>query len=165
MLDRDVVRCARYHVDKHVVKMITEHNQLMSTACHLLGLGSPELYKLTHKNHPAAVWVRGSREHFEFLLELTRQLELEFQHRFKKPHAGSRLFSYLGRQVRRLPSNGWVDPPQCMPDDCKADDVVQAYRTYYRRYKRHIARWKFRDIPAWFLTEGENHEENQHVVF
>ena len=31
-LDEDPVTCARMHVDKHVVKMIVEYAQLLSTA-------------------------------------------------------------------------------------------------------------------------------------
>ena len=31
-LDRDVRKCAQMHLDKHVVKMIIEYAQLMSTA-------------------------------------------------------------------------------------------------------------------------------------
>lgn len=31
-LDRDVSKCAEYHNDKHVVKMIIEYAQLLSTA-------------------------------------------------------------------------------------------------------------------------------------
>lgn len=35
-LDRDPVRCAAYHCDRHVVKMILEIAQLLSTAWHVL---------------------------------------------------------------------------------------------------------------------------------
>jgi hypothetical protein len=42
------------------------------------------------------------------------------------------------------------DPPQCMPDDCKGDDTVQAYRQYYAKHKYHIASWKKRGTPEWW---------------
>ena len=35
-LDYDAQRCAEYHCDKHVVKMIIEYAQLMSTAHRIL---------------------------------------------------------------------------------------------------------------------------------
>lgn len=37
-LDRNIRKCAAYHCDKHVVKMILESTQLLSTALHLNGL-------------------------------------------------------------------------------------------------------------------------------
>ena len=35
-LDKDVKKCAEMHVDKHVVKMILEYAQLLSTAHRVL---------------------------------------------------------------------------------------------------------------------------------
>ena len=35
-LDNDVAKCAEMHCDKHVVKMISEYAQLMSTAHRML---------------------------------------------------------------------------------------------------------------------------------
>lgn len=48
--------CARDHCDKHVVKMIIEYAQLLSTAHHVLDGDSARdgIYRLTHKNHPSA---------------------------------------------------------------------------------------------------------------
>ena len=56
-LSTDVEEGARFHCDKHVVKMILEYAQLMSTA-HVELDGSQVAYKPTHKNRPCAVWVR-----------------------------------------------------------------------------------------------------------
>ena len=39
-----------------------------------------------------------------------------------------------------------------MPDHCKNDDTVKAYRKYYISEKADIARWKSRIIPYWFTT-------------
>lgn len=54
-LSRDPVLCAEMHCDKHVVKMILETAQLLSTAHWELGSTAP--YKPTHKNHPLALQV------------------------------------------------------------------------------------------------------------
>jgi hypothetical protein len=40
-----------------------------------------------------------------------------------------------------------------MPDDVKHEDPVQAYRNYYNVHKQHIATWKFRDMPDWFIPD------------
>ncbi len=41
--------------DKHVIKLILESCQLLSTAHHLLGDSSKITYKATHANHPCAM--------------------------------------------------------------------------------------------------------------
>lgn len=38
-----------------------------------------------------------------------------------------------------IPSGEWVDPPQCMPDEYKADDAVEGYWNYYINEKQNIA--------------------------
>ena len=35
----------------------------------------------------------------------------------------------------------YVDPPQCMPEECKGEDTVLAYQTYYIIEKAKIATW------------------------
>ena len=77
-LDEDPVLAAQMHCDKHVVKMILESAQLLSTA-HLLIDGDEladerGLYKATHKNHPSSKWVRDSSENYEWLWNLFDQL-------------------------------------------------------------------------------------------
>ena len=58
-LHRDPVEAARLQCDRHVVKMILETAQMLSTA-HLELDGKQVAYKATHKNHPSTVWVRSS---------------------------------------------------------------------------------------------------------
>ena len=58
ILDSDITISARYHVYQHVVKMITELAQLLSTANRMSQLD--EGYKTTHINHPCSIWVRKS---------------------------------------------------------------------------------------------------------
>ena len=63
--------CAKSHCDKHVVKMILEYSQLLSTAHHELdGEPSIECYKSTHKNHPSALWARTNRSNYNWLWSL-----------------------------------------------------------------------------------------------
>jgi hypothetical protein len=40
---------------------------------------------------------------------------------------------------------------QAMPDSCKTDDPVQAYRQYYIQEKKYMAKWTNREIPSWFV--------------
>ena len=37
-----------------------------------------------------------------------------------------------------------------MPEYCKDDDVVRAYRNYYILEKNNFAVWKYSGTPEWF---------------
>jgi hypothetical protein len=175
-LDDDPVLCASWHNDKHVVKMILESCQLLSTAHRVhdglvTQIRSPKngrrlwhwalkdsvqdkmLYQATHVNHPCAVWCRSSRDAYRWLWALTRALATEYTHRYGRIHKceSDGLIVWLQRAPAWCPSVGITEPPQAMPDRCKVPgNPVEAYRNYYRQEKRHLATWKARSIPAWF---------------
>jgi hypothetical protein len=147
-LDTDIKRCAAYHCDKHVVKMILEYAQLLSTTTHqLLGVGP---YKPTHANHPCAIWTRKSEANFFYLVDLQEQLNLEY----KKRYSGRDHKSYLVvRNELELPtftSTEFTEPPKCVPDEYKHLDVVTAYREYYKKDKAYFCTWKT-EVPSWFI--------------
>jgi hypothetical protein len=160
-LSRDPAEAARFHNDKHVVKMILESAQLLSTAHRLLdGIDNvlPDdregvLYRATHKNHPSAIWVRSELDHYRWTHDLLYYLIGEFRYRYGKPHATERLQPFLLTAPHNIPMDGaciMQDPPQCMPDDCKHEDCVTAYRQYYKKHKYHIAKWTRREQPEWW---------------
>ena len=151
-LDPNPITCAEYHCDQHCVKMILETAQLLSTAHHVNGDSTlPELYKATHINHPTSVWVRSSVDHYLWAYSLFTELLAEFEHRRNKVHASSRLKKSLA-QVPSIPDNGFIAPPQCMPDEYKiVGDTVGAYKKYYVGDKSRFATWNWgRAIPKWF---------------
>lgn len=87
-LHSDAKECAVMHCDKHVVKMILETAQLLSTAHRLLdGNDDPILYKATHKNHPSAIWTRKSQKNYLWLTSLLQNLCQEYTYRYGKIHA------------------------------------------------------------------------------
>lgn len=147
-LDEQPRTAARYHCDKHVVKMVLETAQLLSTAHH--ELGSTATYKSTHKNHPSALWVRSSRQHYEWAVELWLALMDEYTARYKKVHACARLIDELSTPPKRIPDAGWVQPPQCMPDEYHRKCAVDAYRAYYVGAKAPICRWAHSPTPNFF---------------
>jgi hypothetical protein len=148
-LDNDPEIAAHYHCDKHVVKMILETAQLLCTAHHELGSGTDEMYKSTHKNHPSAVWVRASVEHYEWAYSLFVSLLEEYTSRYKKEHKTSRLVDVLKEIPYKLQSNGFIHPPQCMPDAYKHKDTVKAYISYYTNEKSAIAKYMYSDTPKF----------------
>lgn len=148
-LDTNIVRCAEYHADKHVCKMIVEYAQLLSTAHYVLD-GIQVGYKPTHKNHPCAVWARQSNNNYTWLVALLGALLLEYAERYGKVHKTNELVLVLDQPPRNIPTGPLTPPPQCVPDDCKGPDTVLAYRKYYNTHKASMAKWKLGNVPHWF---------------
>lgn len=154
-LAHDPIQCAREHCDKHVVKMILEYAQLLSTAHHMIdGEHVPDgIYKCTHKNHPSAVWARENTEHYLWLYELFIALCDEYTHRYHKVHkTDEKLRDVLKRPPRYLEHGCLLEPPQCMPEAYKCEgDTIQAYRDYYMNGKDQtwITKFTNRHPPKW----------------
>ena len=158
-LDRRPDDCAEMHNDKHVVKMILESAQMLSTAHRELdGNNVPDiLYKSTHKNHPSTIWTRSSKQHYDWLFRLFRMLSAEYSirysdHNFKVHKTWDKLGKLLEQAPKNIVDNGWVDPPQCMPDHCKKSDTIDAYRNYYLTEKASISTWKYSNQPTWWTV-------------
>lgn len=172
-LDNDTEKCAEYHVDKHVVKMILEYCQLLSTAHRLLdGVQEPgisktgrnvkryrlmdardqKVYQATHINHPSAVWARASEENYLWLADLLNKLSKEYTRRYGKIHKceSDGLIALLQQAPRGIANSKFTQPTPAMPDEYKSDDSIESYRTYYIRDKYRMASWKTRDIPVWY---------------
>lgn len=171
-LDRDPQIAATYHCDKHVVKMILESAQLLSTAHRILDgqlvAGKSKagrnvkrwilndnrenvLYQAGHVNHPSAVWVRSNIDHYRFLYDLMYFLIGEYKYRYGgKVHKCEELLIPLIDSPHNIPNVAWYDPPLAMPDECKVGGAVESYRNYYMTKKRTMASWKIRGVPSWY---------------
>jgi hypothetical protein len=176
-LDRDLDRCAEYHIDKHVTKMVLEAAQLLTTTVWVdkyVGyvprkLTSEELgvinevkrqqpsienrtftrYLPTHPNHPSAIWVRSSLEHFYWTINYANALTDEGVYRGFKRHASCEEVNKLPEPTR-LVDAGWADPTLAMPEHLKGPDHIQAYRMFYMLDKYPFASWKVRGKPYWW---------------
>jgi len=153
-LDEDLKKCAEYHCDKHVVKMITEYNQLLSSVHWVNNSEAP--YKLTHKNHPCSKWVQKSLSNYKYLVELNQYLCKEYTNRYCKIHKGEHILSILKSNLPNIKDEGFSDPPKCMPEEYKVEDTIESYRNYYRYDKIRFAKWKNKQ-PQWMK---ENLYEN-----
>lgn len=157
-LDTDPHTCATYHCNKHVVKMILEHAQLMCTAHHLHPSGTYNIqYKQTHTNHPCAKWVRSSLDNYKWLYEMTKHLNDEYKFRYDKSDHKSWLV-IRDLPYPDIPSIGLTPFAQAMPDHCKSDNPITAYRTYYKLEKQRMLQFGKRNIPSWLTEEICIHE-------
>lgn len=179
-LDDDLDKCAEYHIDKHVLKMILEAAQLITTTIWVdkyLGfiprkLDSEELkvindvkrlepaiddriftrYLPTHVNHPSAIWVRSSLEHYYWTVNYANALNDEGMYRGYKSHASCAEVNRMPEPTR-LPDAGWTTPTLAMPDQLKSNDAVASYRKFYMLDKGPFATWKLRGKPDWWDDE------------
>lgn len=172
-LSSDAGDCARQHCDKHVVKMIVEYAQLMSTAHRLLD-GTPykgktantgrsvvrwmlpderenHVYLAGHVNHPSGVWTRESKDNYKWLYSLWLELMAEYTFRYGKQHACTKLVPYLVNTPNNICDIGLTTVPQCMPDEYKvAGDTIAAYKNFYCGSKSRFAAWTKREAPSWY---------------
>lgn len=160
VLETDPELCASYHCDRHVVKMILEHCQMLSTVYDRYTRMS--FYKPCYKKHPCTLWVGECIENFNWLCELTKHLNNEWILRYPpellfKDHLSYdklKRFNSANYHLlqKSMPSYGKMTPfAQAMPNDCKDPDAVVAYRKYYVNHKQHLHSWKIRNAPHWLI--------------
>lgn len=180
-LDEQPALAARYHNDRHCVKMILESAQLLSTAHHVLdgewcvkrvrGVLRP-----THNNHPCAVWVRQTASNYLWLHELMIALADEYTARYGKTHLFARkIFKNappLIRSLATLPERiaptfmGEQRTPfaQAMPIEYRRPDPIAAYRLYYFYEKHHLGTWRHPSTaPDWWVKMSEDHRKIRRV--
>ena len=155
-LHRDPVEAARLQCDRHVVKMILETAQMLSTA-HLELDGQQVAYKSTHKNHPSTVWVRSSAAAYEWAFAHMMALGAEYTRRYGKVHKTIRehadMLEMCPSGLAATGGDAFTEPPQCMYDECKRDDTVLAYLTYYNA---KADEWAAKGSPMkWYGSTAE----------
>jgi hypothetical protein len=149
-LDWDVNKCAKDHCDKHVVKMILETAQLLCGVHHIDVHNTEHVpYKLSHKNHPCAIWTRTSLTNYLYLCELGLALCKEYTQRYGKRHKSQDVIEWCLISKPKIQDIGFTEPPKAMPDEYKVSDVVESYRNYYRGAKMGFAVWKNGCEPEW----------------
>lgn len=174
-LDASPKIAAQMQGDKHVVKMILETAQMLSTAHRILDgkakivinqksnrkqkiwildnyIMNNSLYKATHINHPSSVWIRQSNLHYKWALDHFNELCNEYTHRYGKTHLTEiKLSNHLLIQPMNIPIiNDFKSPPCCMPDEYKKTNChITNYRDYYNSDKKKMHKWTNREKPNW----------------
>ena len=165
VLDKDPKLAAQYHNDKHCSKMCLESAQIIASAIHRLdGIhdknkvlpktkeGNP--YGKGYINHPCSKWAASSLGNFQWLWDLLYELGKEFSYRYGKLHSSAE--SVRINTPRELKAD-WPEKELTNFVNCTThkdiDDIVEAYRLYYRVEKIHLAEWSKRKPPWWFKEE------------
>lgn len=158
VLDQDCEKCAQYHCDKHVVKMILESAQMLCTALNKKGFSTP--YKSTHSRHPCVLWVEASYANFVWLKNLAIALNTEYRFRFEKEsdHKSVAVIDVISHY--RYDDHGLTDFAQAMPDKYQVPgDAVSAYRRFYLGEKMAFAHWTKRHVPEWITQQQASAEQ------
>lgn len=173
-LDEDIDKCAEAHFDVHVTKMQLEITQMLSTntwidevlgytprkvtsdettqlrsASEYANLPTEVRYKPAFFNHPCTIWMRSSYENYEYSVLLVDALDQEAQWRGFNAHKSAKVARGLPLP-RKLPSSGFTQPAQAMPEEFFDEESVRAYRKYYRGAKASLAQYTRREPPIWW---------------
>ena len=159
LLDYNIERCARYHCDKHVVKMPLETTRMLSTVHWRYGTEGP--YLPVHQKHPCTLWAGDSLHNYFWLLTLGFALCREYTFRYNRIHACERILAILTDPPINLKARGKTKHPQAMPDEYKSPSSLQAYRQYYIGEKTRLCVWKKRKIPPFMREAMLLHSLNQ----
>ncbi len=182
--DYDPEVAARNMVDRHVVKMILETAQLLSTAHRVLDgemiVGKNDkgrkttkwtlpdardtiIYASTHRNHPSAIWVRESAANYNWLYSHLLALGREYTYRYGRTHL---TIDKLKDILKDAPANieqskVMTKMPSCMDKQyiISLDPIIN-YRNYYNYGKTDLLRWSNRPPPKWIdgtiiMTDGK----------
>ena len=174
--DPDPHVSARVLPDKHVVKMIVESAQMLSTV-HRMVDGTMErrpsksgsmlqyykhpndnlehtLYKACHFNHPSTVWTRESIQNYIWHYDHFYALCLEYTYRYDKVHSTqTKLGEVLSIPPTNIPNIGRTPFKLAMANfpECIVEDPVQSYRNFYQtKQERFKMVWTDRPVPECF---------------
>jgi hypothetical protein len=167
---------AQMQCDKHVVKMIVESAQMLSTAHRMLD-GYAEkrpsksgktmvnywvhprqemediLYKAVHHKHPCTVWTQESVYNYRWHYDHFCALLEEYTYRYGKIHSTEKLKYWLVKPPKNIPHVPFTEfklamkhQPQCMHEG----ETVRSYREYYKTKKYFNMMWSKRGVPEWF---------------
>ena len=159
--------------DKHVVKMILESGQMLSTAHRYLDGDlyyemskgdrprkikrwklnderEDKLWKATFMHHPCTVWTFETSENYMWHQRHAIALCKEYTYRYGKVHSAENLIDYLSTLPKNIPQGNLTEFAIAMPDEFKVKNSVQSYRNYYNGAKSRFAKWTLRTQPEWY---------------
>lgn len=149
ILDSNITRCAQYHANQHVGKMILESAQMLCAVCNEHGIKTP--YKTTHNKHPCTIWAGKSLANWRWLRDLALELNKEFKYRYERvtDHKSAVIVRNLNEPP--IADVGLTSFAQAMPEQYRRlNDPIQAYRNFYIAEKSSFATWKRRAKPKWY---------------
>lgn len=168
VLDNDPVVAASILMDCHIIKQSLESLQMLSTTQQLLGGVKPDyvLYpgvgypaKVAYPNHPCTLWVRTSRENYDWLCSHALAITKEYTARYGKITVNEKNLTWCRDNAPpKFPRTGLTPFALAIPEDLKDKyrDPIIAYKEYYKlkredpfNAKSKLGKWR-RNKPDWW---------------
>lgn len=145
---------ARSLADRHVVKMVLETAQMLSSAILHYDDSVSGLYRPTHINHPCSQWVRSSRAAFMWTVQHGLSLAEEYERRYGKSHKSKTVVELALTFAHLIPDTDMPPFAMAMPDEYKCANPHIAYQNYLR--SKYVswgpkARWTDATPPVWIV--------------
>jgi hypothetical protein len=180
ILDKNPIKAAQLQCDKHIVKMVLESGQMLSTVHRVLDgeiatirsksgktmvknwvlpdARDSKLYKAVHVGHPCTVWSMESVANYIWHYDHFQALSYEFEYRYRKKHkTWVDLEEVLSIPPRNIPNLGLTPFKLAMgaaPECINEADPVTSYRKFYQtKQDRFSMDWTGRSIPEWFKVK------------
>jgi hypothetical protein len=176
ILDNNPIIAAQQQCDKHVVKMIVESGQMLSTAHRMLDGHQCRkasksgktmvkywymdndteftLYKAVHMGHPCTIWTMESSENYNWHYKHFIALCDEYKYRYGKTHStDTKLRNILSKCPNNIPIGQLTPFKLAMGSnpECIMEDAVKSYRAFYQtKQERFKMVWSKRPVPKWF---------------
>lgn len=176
ILDNSPIKSAQLQCDKHVVKMIVESAQMLSTAHRMLDgdvYTAPSksgkrlvkrwthptlddtLYQAVHIHHPCTVWTMRSSINYNWHYAHFIALCDEYTHRYGKVHAtDTKLRDVLKDYPKNITIGDLTEFPLAMqsnPECMFKGEPVKSYQAFYQtKQDRFSMKWTNRSVPEWF---------------
>ena len=159
VLDEDQNKSVQYHTDKHVVKMILECAQILTTAHYICdGEIGENWYRPTHQNHPVVRWTAETDGNYRYVYRQFELLAAEYRVRYGKTHLSwTKMQNALYAPPWEISGGRVIDFYLAMPVEfggrrrARLAETVRCYRAYYIGEKSRMFKWTNRPVPR-FLT-------------
>jgi hypothetical protein len=170
-INQDPEIAARQLGNKHIVKMPTESLQML---CFCFPEGTAPYKnspKHAHYKHPASIWLRCSKDNFEWgLAHFEAQLD-EYKIRYKREHGTAQHLDWIKNHYKSISfsSSGLTQFARCFGKfkeqlEKEEPDCVKAYQKFYILDKIEFALWpKISKIPDFWVEKSERFVDKSFV--
>mgnify|MGYP000256225461 FL=1 len=169
---------AKWHCDTHVIKMIVESGQMLSTAHRILDGAMDRrlsktgktrvrywelddecyesvLYKAVHTGHPCTIWTMASHLNYKWHYELFKALCKEYTLSYNKIHLSELKLLDLLKDPPKNIKKSYMTPfalaMGAAPECINHNDPVGSYQQFYQtKQDRFVMKWSERETPYWF---------------
>jgi hypothetical protein len=147
-LDNNSDTCAKYHCDRHVVKMPMEYIAFLGDF-----------------KHELTTWAHESRANYIWLLNLSRAVCAEYHFRYGQLHWLAKDFLKISIPDNLPDIEGTIQPFINEGIEVTSTDVVENYRLLYKNIKHDLCTWSFRLPPSWFTSTPHDYYLGDNITY